>query len=154
MSSGWLKLGAFSLVGLIVSFLVLGFTSTINPMGNMNGMNMQGVLPMQMNGVNMQGTMPANPSGMNMQGIMPVNNAGMNMTGAMPMPMNNSTGMIIPVGMPSAQMNNMGYMGAVSGQTIENQLYQLQMQINQIQQQLMNSNSGNSGSMSGGMSMM
>lgn len=125
MSNGWLKLSAFALVGLIVSFLILGFTSTINPynMNTQNGMNMQGTTNAQ-NGMNMQGTMN-NQSGMSMQD-----------------PMSGST------------MNGQS-MNSSSNMDIQSQLNQMQQQLNQMQQQMQNSTSNSgSMSGGGGMSMM
>ena len=111
-NNGWIKLAVFSLVGIIVSVAILGMTSTSN--SNMQGMNMgtnqyQG---MQQNGTNsMQGNM-------NMQGGMNVN----------------------------AQMGNMQAQGNtnMNGWMDINQMlmmmrqnmYQMQMQLNQIQQQI------------------
>lgn len=137
MSNGWLKLSAFALVGLIVSFLILGFTSTINPynMNTQNGMNMQGTMNAQ-NGMNMQGTTNAQ-NGMNMQGTM-----------------NNQSGMSMQDPMSGSTMNGQS-MNSSSNMDIQSQLNQMQQQLNQMQQQMQNSTS-NSGSMSGGggMSMM
>ena len=129
MSNSWLKLGVFSLVGLIISFLILSFISTnnmnmqtpMNMQGNMNGVNMQG----NMNGMNMQGTPTAPMNGMNMNGM----------------------------------SNNGQTMSPPANSDIQSQLNQMQQQLNQMQQQMQMQNpsggSGSGGSMSGGgMSMM
>lgn len=67
MNNGWLKLGLFSLVGLVISFTILGFISSNNSynMNMSNGMNMQGT--MNNMGTNTHGAsnMPMSANGMN-----------------------------------------------------------------------------------------
>jgi len=75
MNNGWLKLGIFSLAGLVISFSILGFISSNNSynMNMANGMYMNGTM-------NNQGTMNMNTNNkamMNMNGQA----AGMNMNG-------------------------------------------------------------------------
>lgn len=132
MNNGWLKLGVFSLVGLVISISILSFVSNSNAyaMNMSNGTNMNSTMNVQdtmnMNGMNTQGTM--NMNGMNTQGTM-------NMNG---------------------QTSNSSY-----DANIQNQLNQMQMQLNQLQTQLEsmmnsgngqmqtpNTNSNSSGSMS------
>lgn len=143
MNNGWLKLGVFSLVGLVISISILSFVSNSNAYGmNMsNGTNMNNTMNVQdtmnMNGMNTQGTM--NMNGMNTQGTMNMN--GMNTQGTMNM---------------NGQTSNSSY-----DANIQNQLNQMQMQLNQLQTQLEsmmnsgngqmqnpNTNSNSSGSMS------
>lgn len=113
MNNGWLKLGLFSLIGLIISFSILGFISSNNSynMNTSNGMNMNDTM-------NTQGTM-----------TMTTNNNGMNMnsTGANTMNM-------------SGQVINSSYDANIQNQLyqMQMQLNQMQMQL----QNMMNSNNG------------
>ncbi|MEL7647682.1 MAG: hypothetical protein AAGU76_06285 [Sedimentibacter sp.] len=115
MNNGWLKLGVFSLVGLVISISILSFVSN----SNAYGMNMSNVMNTN-NTMNVQDTMSMN--GMNTQGTMNTN--GMNTQGTMNM---------------NGQTSNSSY-----DANIQNQLNQMQMQLNQLQMQLQNMmNSGN-----------
>ncbi len=139
-NNGWFKLAAFSFAGILISAVILGFTSNSNP----NNMNMQG-----MNNVNMQGvsntSMQNGSNGMNMQGnvnmVGRVNAQGnMNMNG-----MSNTQGSMNMSGMSNAQSStNMQGMGS---NDIQQQMYMMQMQLNQMQQQLMNMMNGNMNNM-------
>lgn len=132
MNSGWLKLGLFSLVGLVISFTILGFITS----NNSYNMNMS-------NGVNMQGTM---------------NNMGTNTHGASNMPMsangmNNMSGQSMNSSYDTNMQNQLYQM--------QMQLNQMQMQLQnmnnnnngQMQTQMpMNNTSNSSNSSSSSMS--
>lgn len=140
----WLRLSIFSLVGIILSMLILSFISPKGyyGYGQMNsgiGMNnMQNMQPMQDmasdGGMNMMG---GSQSGM---GMMPMSN--MQQSGMSSMPMSN--------------MNNMSNMSAMQGNSnmqIAQMLNQLQMEINQLKQQMSSMRMGSMSS-GGGMGMM
>lgn len=132
-TNGWLKLAVFSLVGMVVSVMILGFVSTgYSQGGNIHQQHAQ------VNGnMNMAGGMNVNVPMGNMQMM-----GNMNMNGYGTMPMNNMS------------MNSQSdlYM-------MQQQMNQMQMMLNQMQQQMMMNNSnmqmqgGMSGNMSGGMGM-
>lgn len=132
-NNSWVKLAIFSLVGVLVSVIVLSFIST----GNSQGMQM-GTMGTNGQGINIhqqhqqQGMQQNGMGGMNMQGGMNVNSqmGNMQMQGGM-----NMNG-----GMDQNQLMMM-----------QQQLYQMQMQLNQMRQQMwMNGN----GQMQGGMNNM
>ncbi|MEW9123980.1 MAG: hypothetical protein AB2421_14815 [Thermotaleaceae bacterium] len=106
MGNGWLKLGAFSLVGLIASFLILGFISN----SKTNSMNMQGTMLVPNTGMN---SMNGMTNMYDMQGTISLPNNGTNM--------NTINGQFI---------------SPLYGTNIQNQLSQMQLQLNQIQLQL------------------
>lgn len=123
MKNGWLKLGIFSLAGLVISFSILGFISSNNSynMNMANGMYMNGTM-------NNQGTMNMNTNNkamMNMNGQA----AGMNMNGQANGNMN-------------MNINGQAMNPSLDG-NLQNQMYQMQMQLNQMQMQLQNMNSNN-----------
>lgn len=131
MNNGWLKLGVFSLIGLVISFSILGFISSNNSynMNMSNGMNMNGTM-------NTQGTMNMS-NGMNMNSTSTMNMSGQTMNSSYDVNMQN-------------QLNQM-----------QTQLNQMQMQLQnmmnsnngQMQMPASNSNSNSNSSGSGSMSM-
>lgn len=157
--NGWFKLAIFSLAGIVISAVLLGFISTNSGTGmNMNGMNMNSNQQANMNmgtssmGNNsMQNGMNGNnmnSGNSNMQAGMTNNNmnnnnmqSGMSMNGQAPMNSTNSSASI------QEQLNS-----------IQNQLNQLQTQMqqqsqmNNTQNQNSNMSNGSSGSSSGSMS--
>jgi hypothetical protein len=128
MNNGWLKLGVFSLVGLVISISILSFVSNSNAynmnMSNGNTMSVQDT--MNMNSMNTQGT--TNMNGMNTQGTMNIN----------------------------GQTSNSSYDANIQNQLnqMQMQLNQLQTQLESMmnsgngQMQTPNSNTNSSGSMS------
>jgi len=144
----WLKLSVFSIVGIILSMIILSF---ISPRGNygygymnqgyaMNNMQSMQGMPSN-NGMNMAG---GSQSGM---GMMNMNSMPMNSPGMMPM------GNMQQGGTSSMPMNNMSNMQDNSNMQIMQMLNQLQMEISQLKQQMSGMPSGGSSS-GGGMGMM
>ncbi len=125
-NTGWLKLSAFSFMGIIIAVLILSFTApngmygnTMTGMMNGNSMNGNAMYGMNMNGN--AGTMMSTPMG-NMQTQMGMNGMGSMMSNPMTM----------QTGTSSSELYN-----------IKQTLIQMQYQINQIQQnQMMMMNSG------------
>lgn len=132
-NNGWLKLAVFAFVGIIVSVVVLGMTSSsgLAATGNAHSQHQQAGLD---NNMNMQGAM-------NMNGNMTAN--GMNMQG---MNMNDNSQMMQMQGMNpngNMQMNNNNNM-------LQQQMMQMQYQLNMMQQQMNmmnNQNMSNMGNM-------
>jgi hypothetical protein len=128
MNNGWLKLGIFSLVGLVISFGILGFISSNNSynMNMSNGMSINGTM-------NTQGTMtmPTSSNSMNMNSANTMNMSGQTMNSS-----NN------------VNMQNQLYQ-------MQNQLNQMQMQLqnmmnssnSQMQMPANNSNSNSNSNM-------
>lgn len=153
--NGWFKLAIFSLVGIVISAVLLGFVST----NSGTGMNMNDMNGMNMNS-NQQSNMNNSTMGNNsMQNGMTNNNNNMNMNNNS---MNNNN-----MGNGSMQsgmsMNGQGAMnGTNNNASIQEQLNSIQNQLNQLQSQMQqsqmnntqnqNSNMSNGSSSSGSMS--
>lgn len=123
--SGWMKLAVLSFVGIIVSVAVLGLIST----NNLQGMDMssQGTNAHQLH--TQQGSQQTGMNGMNVQG---------------------STNMYGQMGSMQMQgiMNGNAMMPANQNEIMMQQyIYQLQLQLNQLQQQVGMMNGGMSGNM-------
>lgn len=151
MTNNWLKLAVFSLVGIVISVMVLGFLSSANSQGMQPGAmaNMNGVA---MNG-NMNGGMNmATPVG-NMQmagGMNGYGNMGMNTNANMMMQLNQMQMMVNQMQQQMATMNNMNNMNNMnSSSNMSSGGSMGMMNMGMSGGSNMNSSSSSSGSMGG-----